>query len=156
MQTKFLQIPKFFSKETGKTEKAAPESSRIRKIPVSAAVRRSSPREKRRKSYRISKPCGCLPGRQQSCDTARSTPLPEKSSDRRAPGAAAPAAGKIRRSAPAGSPAECRSAAGRRPLPESSPKPLPEAAFPGFLIDKGGDVTVHRHLAPLQGEGFQL
>ena len=156
MQTKFLQIPKFFSREAGKSEKLMQKPSIDGQIPAGARNRRFFPKPNTPCTCQISTPSGCLPGRWQRRDRARPTPFQGRTSHPQNGGALFPMAGEIRRRSQDSLPAAHCSQTARRQPPESPPQPLPEAAFPGFFIVESGDVAVHCHLSPIQGEGFQF
>ena len=154
MQTKFLQISKIFSKESEKTGKALRKVSRFRKTPAGAIVRKSFPRAKFHLSCKTGKRSGYLPGRQQRKDRSRPRLPPGKIPHPQGSGAGFPGDGENRKTVQDSLPAGYCSQNARGLWPGSTPEPLPEAAFPGLLVNQSGNLTVHSHLPALQGEGF--
>lgn len=154
MQTKFSQIPKIFSKEAENREIATGKIPRTRKIPAGATCQSCTPRAKYRLPYPEGKLCGCLPGRQQSRYRSKPRQLPEKTGCLPDNGVGLPGAGETHRT-DRGSLREtdCSQNARRQP-PESSPQPLPEATLPGFLVNKGPNMSFHGYLSAIQGEGL--
>lgn len=158
MQTKFLQISKFFSKEWSRTTKFVLLPSKIRKRPAAAAFRRSFPIQILPKTALRSSPAADLPGRPRRTKSATHIPPPPQTGCPTKRYVSDEGAAEIHTTAPDRRPADRPWQAALPPPPAASSEQTaqPAPALFRLLVNQRRHRAVHLYLSAIQRERLQL